>query len=134
MAMKSEFPAVTTTLDACAFAPVEPVWINFKKIAFIHTSAQGKKNTFLLRGTLCQPLWHTVGWPKYRVDYKARDLLHCKDANAFMLFIRFMTKAHGPFHNCKHILMVQASCKRTHSNSCHCKPPRIPQDSETDGM
>lgn len=40
MAMKSEFPAATATLDAHASVPVEPTWINFKKIAFIYTSAQ----------------------------------------------------------------------------------------------
>lgn len=40
MAMKSEFPAVTATLDAHASVPVEPAWINFKKIAFIYTFAQ----------------------------------------------------------------------------------------------
>lgn len=40
MAVKSEFPAVTTTLDAHASVPVETAWINFKKIAFIYTYAQ----------------------------------------------------------------------------------------------
>lgn len=40
MAMKSEFPAATATLDAHASVPVEPTWINFKKIAFIYTFAQ----------------------------------------------------------------------------------------------
>lgn len=40
MAMKSEFPAVTATLDAHASVPVELAWINFKKIAFTYTFAQ----------------------------------------------------------------------------------------------
>lgn len=40
MTMKSEFPAVTATLDAHASVPVEPAWINFRKIALISTFAQ----------------------------------------------------------------------------------------------
>lgn len=54
MAMKSEFPAVTATLDAHASVPVEPAWINFKKIAFIYTFAQ--KTHFCFQEMQCLSL------------------------------------------------------------------------------